>query len=359
MKAEVLSPQDPRWSEMLGRVRHDFYHLPHYLELCARHEGGKPVAFYAEEDGAAFLAPMLIQDVPDTLGVPTGWLDAATPYGYPSPLLVAADDLLSLDHFLGAFQEAAVEQEIITAFFRLHPLLPLPQDTLTKYGELVLHGQTVSIDLSLSPEDFSSQMRRNHRSDVQKLKRSGFEPCMDRWDLLDEFITIYLQTMKRLSADEFYFFSRDYFLELRTVLGDSLHLCAVLAPTGEVAAAGLFTIVDGIVQYHLSAANEQYLHQAPSKLIVEHAYHWAKEAGGDILHIGGGLGGREDSLFRYKAGFSKSRHDYFTYRMVLDEEKDATLTAARKELDAWPEEGTDFFPLYRYPVLDDTPGDTA
>jgi hypothetical protein len=349
MKAEVLSPQDPRWSEMLGRAKHDFYHLPDYVELCARYEGSKPAAFYAEAGDAAFLAPMLIQDIPDILGAPDDWLDVATPYGYPTPILAPADDAASLESFLEAFRQVGAEQGIVTAFFRLHPLLPLPHSALGKYGKLIRHGQTVSIDLTLPFEDIWSQTRTNHKRDIRKLQRDGFQAYMDRWELLGEFITIYEQTMERLAADEFYFFGHDYFTELKAALGERLHICSILAPTGETAAAGLFTSNNSIVQYHLGATNENYLNRAPSKLMFEHVRRWAKEAGNHVLHLGGGLGGYEDSLFLFKAGFSQLRNDYYTYRMVLDEEKYAVLNAARRELGALPEDDSEFFPMYRRP----------
>ena len=351
MKAEFISPQDSRWLEVLYRARHDFYHLPDYVELCARHEGGEPIAFYAESGGAAFLAPVLIHDVPAALGAPVGWVDAATPYGYSTPILAPASDAPSLESFLDVFRQVGVEHGIVTAFFRLHPLLPLPQSALSKYGELIRHGHTVSIDLTLPFEDIWSQTRTNHKRDIRKLQRDGFQPYMDRWELLGEFITIYEQTMERLAASEFYFFSHDYFTELQTALGERLHICSILAPTGETAAAGLFTSNDGIVQYHLGATNEDYLNRAPSKLMFEHVRRWAKEAGSHVLHLGGGVGGYEDSLFLFKAGFSKLRNDYYTYRMVLDEEKYAVLNATRRELGALPEDDSEFFPVYRRPLV--------
>jgi hypothetical protein len=37
-------------------------------------------------------------------------------------------------------------------FVRMHPLIPISYDALTDIGSLVRHGETVSVDLRLSPE---------------------------------------------------------------------------------------------------------------------------------------------------------------------------------------------------------------
>jgi hypothetical protein len=37
-------------------------------------------------------------------------------------------------------------------FVRMHPLIPISNDALTDIGSLVRHGETVSVDLRLSPE---------------------------------------------------------------------------------------------------------------------------------------------------------------------------------------------------------------
>ena len=154
--------------------------------------------------------------------------------------------------------------------------------------------------------------------------------------------------MKRLSASGFYLFPDDYFENLCSILEDRIHLCTVLSPEGEASAGGLFTAVNGIVQYHLSGTSDKHLKHSPSKLASDAIRRWAKENGNRICHFGGGLGGRTDSLFQFKAGFSKSRADFYTYRMILNESKYAVLTRLWREQQRYAEDhDTDFFPEYR------------
>ena len=350
MKVDLIDPRDARWEQFLAEIHHDFYHLPSYVSLAAKHESGSPIAFYAEDRDAMFLAPLLVKRIPAYLSPPGSWFDATTPYGYPAPLLWPPGDDQALERFLQVFRETCAEHGIVTAFFRLHPLMTLPQSALVKQGALVRHGQTVYIDLSITHEDFWAQLDRTHRKDIRKLMKSGYEAHIDDWNHYQDFIDIYRETMKRLSATEFYSFSKGYFNELRSVLGDNLHLCTILSPEQEVAAAGLFTTFNGIAQYHLSGTADKYIKESPSKMICEAIYAFSKNAGNKVFHLGGGLGGNNDSLFKFKAGFSSLLLDFYTYRMVLDEGKHAMLIKFWRQKYAPVADsafGPDFFPSYR------------
>lgn len=347
MIAEFIKPDDPRWMQALLRSRYDFYHLPEYVAFAAKHEGGTPVAFYAEEGETAFLIPMLVRDIPAQLEAPGDWRDATSPYGYPGPLIAGDPALLS--SFLEVFRELGREYGIVNAFIRLHPLLDIPLAPLVRHGDLVHHGQTVYIDLSRSQDDIRSQMRRNHRTHVKKMEQSGFRAVINDWSQYDDFMRIYNETMERVSASQFYRFSREYFMDFREALGDKLHLCTVISPDGDIASVGIFTTVGGISQSHLGGTHNEYISVAPSKFQNLYECFQAKDEGCYAYHLGGGVGGTsEDPLFQFKAGFSKLRAEFYTYRMVLDKKKHSELTRLWKTLcGPLAQSDTHFFPVYR------------
>jgi hypothetical protein len=77
--------------------------------------------------------------------------------------------------------------------------------------------------------------------------------------------------------------------------------------------------------------------------------HWAQERSNSLLHLGGGVGGAEDSLFHFKAGFSPARGQFYTYRVVVDESKNATLNQAAESVRrVCGLESSNFFPGYRH-----------
>ncbi|MFB2836046.1 hypothetical protein [Floridanema evergladense] len=348
ISSEFILPCDPKWKSFLELTSHDFYHLPEYVSLSAKYEQSQPNAFYGETDEAAFLAPLLTRKIPESLNAPDNWYDVTAPYGYPTPLLISPDDIWSLEIFLKSFQEIAAASGMISAFFRLHPLLPLHFNVLAKFGMVVKHGQTVYIDLSTSVEQMWTQTSKDHRKDINKLTRLGFRAIIDDWSFFDKFTAIYQANMQRVSASEFYFFDDSYFVGLRAILGEHLHLCTILSPEGEVASSLLFTAINGIVQNHLSGTLDKYLSFAPSKLEIDVVRRWAKENENYFYHLGGGVGCRADSLFKFKSGFSDLRSDFYTYRMIVDPDK------YNKLIQAWEERYGDrndcdnnFFPLYR------------
>ena len=348
MRAELLSCDDPRWLDFLRGAPHDFYHLPAYVELCARHEGGRPAAFWAAEGEAAMLIPMVLRPLPPELDPGARWRDAVAPYGYPCPLLRGDPGDGTVAAMLEAFRGVGAAAGIVSAFLRLHPLLPLPQGPLHAFGDVVAHGETVYLDLTLSRAELDRQTRDCHLADVRRLEREGFSVQVDAWGRLDDFIRIYEQTMRYRAADAFYFFERGYYDDLRRCLGDHLHLGIVRAPGGEAAAAGLFTRVDGLVQFHLSGTSEHYRRAGPAKMMLIHMRDWAKAGGAHTLHLGGGVGCRQDSLAFFKQGFSKLRSRFQTFRMVLKPVIYESLLGRRGLDPGSPcEPAAGYFPAYR------------
>lgn len=345
MIADFIEPHDTRWRKLLSGMKHDCYHLPEYAEVAAVEDGVKAMAFYAEEGSAACLIPLLLRPLLPELNAPPDWYDCVSPYGYSGILSSGPDKLRA---FLDAFTNCARAHGIVSAFIRLHPLLHVDHGALGKFGTLVTHGQTVLIDLSGPNDRIWQHMSTNHRRNITRLLRSGFHCTVDDWSRYEDYIAVYHATMQRVDAARGYFFSRRYFEALRERLGDYLHLLCVLSGDKEVAAAGLFMATDGIVQYHLGGTAQKYLPVAPSKLMLDFAWRWAQEQGHDVFHLGGGLGGAEDSLFQFKAGFSPLRGQFYTYRVVVDESKYAALDRAALSMrgtDAAPAD--DFFPIYR------------
>jgi hypothetical protein len=356
MDVELMEVEDPRWKEELAAQRHDFYHLPDYLKLCATSASGRPVALYARSGEGRLLVPLILRDI-DGHGIPecAGLRDAISPYGYPGPLVVLPPGPPEQGReFLVQALAAGIgllrEQRIVSAFIRSHPLLGFDTAVFAKAGEVVHHGETVSIDTTLDEAGRWSQIRNDHRSGIKKALLSGqVVEFDDQWRELDAFVSIYNQTMGRVSASAGYFFPREYYLQLRDALAGRLHL-VINRIGGEVAAAALFTEVGGIVQYHLSGTAEQHRKAYPSKLILHHVAGWAHQRGRQCLHLGGGLGGETDSLFLFKAGFSARRHPFHTLRVDTEPGIYASLVdIAEQKRAPGSTISSSFFPRYRHP----------
>lgn len=323
---------------------HDFYHLPGYVSLCAEQEGGRPTALLVTEGQRLMLLPLVVRPIP------LGGEDAISPYGYPGPLFVGAGDPSFAERAMRKGEELLASLGMVSLFVRMHPLLnPIPPHGS---GLLVRGGDTVSIDLELSADEHWRQTVSGHRNQINRAERSGTLAVIDSdWRFFNTFQKLYRATMERVGADAYYLFDTSYWEKLRLVLEDRLSLWIVKRGDGAVAAAGLFVEAPGIVQYHLGASDSRFISEAPTKLLIHSVRGWAKDRGHRWLHLGGGLGTEDDSLLKFKAGFSPIRHRYHTLRAVLAPIRYRELEQSHaRSSSAPPKPG--YFPAYRAPAAE-------
>ncbi|MEA5593893.1 GNAT family N-acetyltransferase [Rivularia sp. UHCC 0363] len=352
MNIQVIDYQNPLWLQTLRKLRYDVYHLPEYVHLEAKRTHTVSQAFVIIDNEKIFFLPFLLRSCNDILGSNAqDFSDAISPYGYPGVLLSeAAINSSSFTDF--AFQELnnyLKLKGICSAFFRLHPILGnrsnqiFSQDTMNKIGE------TVSIDLKLSESQIWANTRKGHQSTINKCKRLGFTARMvNLVEHVENFQVIYEETMNRVAAKKSYYFDQEYFSDLLN-LNENIHLCIVELDS-EIAAACILFECGGIVQAHLGGTKNKFLQQSPFNYLLDYVRYWAKQRGNELMHIGSGVGGTKDSLYHFKTGFSKQRHDWFALRLIPDREKYNYLTHLRAEsLNTGVDKlfHSSFFPAYR------------
>jgi hypothetical protein len=356
MIARVVTPDHPLSAQALRNLRHDVYHLPEYISVESRRTKTTPEVFLIIDGERIFFVPYLLRRCGDILAEEAAAGDVAdvvSPYGYSGILLspAALQAPGFPDFALAELVRVLKAKGVCSAFFRLHPILNEALAEIFEPGTVVPNGETVSVDLTLSKSQLWTHTRKGQQSTINKCKRLGFTARMvPIAQSLDEFIAVYQETMDRVGAHRSYYFSRDYFTQLLT-LGDRMHLC-IVEVEGRVAAASLFFECCGIVQAHLGGSRTEFLSQSPFSLLLDYVRLWAQERGNEFLHLGGGVGGGKDSLYAFKAGFSRRRHSFLTLRLITDEEKYRDLVGLRaRALNAEAEDllKSDFFPAYRYP----------
>jgi hypothetical protein len=347
-KARLLTVQGAEWPKVLERLPHDVYHQPGYVRICAQRERGDALAVHVTGPAGELFLPLIRH----TLPAPWlhGWNDVTSPYGYAGPLVGLTEGATASDRddFLPSAIESLcdllLEERVATAFLRFNPAMPLTMRPFARAGQLVLHGHTVALDLREDESVLWRGVRANHRSGIRRGERRGHRVVRDaEWEHLDEFVAIYRETMDRVGAASTYYFDRSYFEALRSAVGkERLHLFVVKDDERTLAGA-LFAETDGVVQYHLGGTHTADLKWQPHKLLYWTVALWAKGRQNRMLHLGGGLGGREDSLFHFKAGFSDARLPFYTWRKILNAELVDSMLASL----GLQHEDSDFFPAYR------------
>lgn len=339
--ARLVSAGSPAWRSALGAVDHDVYHLPEYTSLDARGVDGTPVAYIYSDHEHVLLIPLVVRAIPGT-----SQRDATSSYGYPGPISTcpAGADHPFWREAVAAFGPTLAAEGIVSCFVRLHPLLPARLDALQAHGAVVEHGSTVGVDLTLPAEALWRGIRANHRRQITSAMRNGLRVDFDAWSDLSEFIDAYHENMRYVDADPSYFFGLEYFHALRSELGGAAHLVTA-THHGDMIAGALVFECGGIVQYHLGATRTRHRDKQPLKAVIHQVIEWAGRRDNRVLHLGGGLGGRADSLFHFKAGFSALSYPFHTWRVIADPESYETLTAQGPALAG--DRDPLFFPAYR------------
>ncbi len=354
MQCQFVDPASPAWSAVIREIPHDFYHRPDYAEICAAEEKDVlPRAFIARDDDGLFFLPMLVRPIETEFGsLPL--FDAVTPYGYSAPLIQVksgADPDRFLERAIPALIRELSHEGIIAVFARLHPLMPIPMAPLRNFGTVVEHGETVYVDLRRTREEILEDTHNQTRRFLRRVRADGFVAEVDpAWTCLEDFAEVYAQTMRRVNAAPEYFFSAEYFAAFRDRLGDCMHL-AVVRKDKQVVMGAIFSELNSIVQYHLGGTRDGFEKINAPRLCMDFMRFWSKDRGNHFFHIGGGVGGRDDSVFRFKAQFSDARAVFHTWRLVIDPARyQALINNWELETGMTSAGPTGYFPEYRTPV---------
>ena len=285
-----------QWKEALTQCGdHDIYHLPEYHQVLQKNGEGEPwlLACWYLQNYAAL--PLLLREE-----------TAQSAYGYPG-LLCSAKDKNLKDEFNSCLKDFLEKREIKTLFIRQNPFF----DTSWLFDENVTIeklGHTIAIDLTRSTEEQLKDMTKGHRYDIRKPVNAGVEIKED-YDFkhVMDFSEIYCQTMKRNGARDYYLFPLEYYWNLKKHLGHQVRLLFA-TQDGKRISGAIFFMINGIIQYHLSGTRDGCEKAGAAKLIIDYMRKWGTGYKQRWLHLGGGLGADEESsLFRFKAGFSKTR----------------------------------------------------
>ena len=160
---------------------------------------------------------------------------------------------------------------------------------------------TVAWDLR-GDDDLLAGMHKHHRRLVRRARTAGCEAAVERGPGdLAAFVPLYERTMRRADADPFYLFPPAYWEALAR---DVPLVRADVRAGGELVASALGMGEPPWLHYHLGAAADAARGTGASHLALLALAEWGRANGYETLHLGGGVGGRADSLLEYKLRFA-------------------------------------------------------
>jgi serine/alanine adding enzyme len=355
LRVLALGESGTEWDAALGQLpsrQRDVYFTSAYYLLWQRKGDGRALGALFETAEGRVLYPFLhrrLSDLPWLGDDFAGLDDISSAYGYGGPLVDAPAERRA--HVLAAFRSAfgawCAEDGVVSEFVRCHPLLRT-EEGLADSMDLVAANETVVCHLG-TPDEHLAAMSSATRRNVRKAQRAGLQFAVESGDeAYSAFLDLYLQTMRRRDAADFYLFDERHVADFRELLADRQALVMV-RHEGRPVAAALFMLSDCFAHYHLGGSDAGAQALRPNNLLFFEAMNWTAGLGLTELHLGGGYrAGGEDELFRFKSGFSPLRAR-FHYGRAVHLREPYELAQARRAA-AGPGAESGFFPAYRAPL---------
>ncbi|MEJ7892372.1 MAG: GNAT family N-acetyltransferase [Solirubrobacteraceae bacterium] len=288
--ASLNEVEGSAWDDLLDRLGvSDLYYRRGFVEASAALVASRPVLLHLSGAGGDVVFPCLVRADP---------VDVVTSYGYGGPLPLGADPPVA--EFADAYVAWCARRGVVSSFVVHHPLFATQRVPMRGFRVQPLAG---TVAWPLDEPDLLGVMHKHHRRQVRRAEGAGLvatvrAPPED----LSEFVALYDDAMVRLGAADFHRFNDDYWQALAAAV--TLVQVVVRGGDGEAVAAVLGAGEPPWLHYHLGAAAQAGRGTGASHLALYTLARWGRDHGYAQLHLGGGVGGRDDDLLVYKQRFA-------------------------------------------------------
>lgn len=334
--------QSEQWDIIVRSFKnYDVYWLSGYVKAFKIHGDGEPLLFYYDDGTNRGINVVMKRDVAKDerfvgLIEDEKYYDFATPYGYGGWIIEGNDTSVLFQ----SYENWLSNYGIISEFVRFHPMVK-NHEKCDSYYDVVQLGEVVHMDLD-SPENIWNNIISKNRNVIRKAIKNDVKIYNGRFpEIFKTFRTVYNSTMDKDNAEEYYYFSDEFY---NSVLDDLPHNAQVFwaEKDGTVIAASIMLATNKRMNYHLSGSLREYCSLAPTNLLLYQAALWGNSNGYKTLYLGGGVGSGEDNLFKFKRAFNKGELNHFYIgKKILNESKYNYLVDLRGNIDST------FFPKYR------------
>ena len=235
---------------------------------------------------------------------------AKSPYCYGGP--IALDNVGYTDNtkkFLinayDAYMSWGDKNGIKSHSIQFHPMA---ENHRLWSGEVFKKSETVFMDVERETTSTLSTFEKRTRNAIHNAQRHGVTVKAHYGiESVMEFREFYLENLKSITTDKFYQFNKQYF-EAMSELGSVWSAYY----DDELIASAFFLVSNYQADYHLSASTAEGKRLNAMSLIISQFAYWCADSGIKFIYLGGGKGGSDDSLFKFKSGFSSQRAVLYT-----------------------------------------------
>lgn len=325
--------------------QYDVYWLSGYVKAFQLHGDGEPFLFYYDDGKIRGINVVMKRDIADDERFKgkierNNWFDFSTPYGYGGWLI---EGLSEKENLFKCYIEWCLDNNIVSEFVRFHPVLH-NYTKVTDVYDIVELGKTISIDLT-SPECIWENFTSKNRNMIRKALKSGVTIYNGRYpEIYSKFQEIYNQTMDNDHADAYYYFRDDFYTSIMNDLSNEGQVFFA-EKDGTIIAVSIILAANGKLNYHLSGSVKEYQNLAPTNLLLYKAALWGYVNGCTSFHLGGGVGGKDDSLYSFKSAFYRKEPCCFCIGRKIYNNQAYKYLLNLRNIDS--QNSISYFPLYR------------
>jgi hypothetical protein len=318
---------------------------PDYARLFARPQD-RVLAVTARGAAGGVLYPIILRPLAqEPWGVEA--FDTTTPYGYGGPFSWGMTPS-EVEAFWKAFDEWARRQKVVTSFARLSLF---PGKLLPWQGKVERSGPNVIRRLDLPESELWTDYTYKVRQNVQRARRQGLKVEADLHGArLDEFLSVYLATMRRCGASPSYYFPKSFFEAICTDLQGYYAFFHMTLGT-KVIASELVLLSQDYAYSFLGGSFEEAFELRGNEFLKHESFLWCRSTGKCGIILGGGYRG-EDGILQFKRGFAPGGEVSFNLGVAVYDPSLCNQLAERRQIyeqehsvDWKPRPG--YFPPYR------------
>ncbi len=274
--------------------------------------------------------------------------DVISPYGYSGPLFKQGIKKEVIVLFWNQVDDWYLKNNVVSEFIRFS----LNNNHECYTGETVHTLNNVRgriVDEKNQWDNLKLNVKKNYKKALKsELECKIYSKKIDK-SVVKDFYDIYISTMKRNSANVFFYHSLDYFEDFIDNNEDRFIL-AIIYKDNIAISSELVLLSNNTMFSFLGGTNADYFRLRPNDFLKIEVMKWGRENRYKFYLLGGGLKDG-DNLYIYKKKYFPNDTDlaYYTGRKIVNKKIYEQLVRSNPnvknmELDI----SATFFPLYRY-----------
>lgn len=300
-----------------------------WANIVAAFDKGVARTFRFEENGEYCRFNYVLRDIANDIPniAKNTYFDIVTPFDYGA---FEYSDERILDKAMICFEQTCQEDGVVSGFFRFNPVIAQNYGILGKHLQLNKVQEHVFIDLR---GDFEQHFSKRKVRNIRKAQKLKLQFCNSQQ--IDDFYEVYVATMERIGAAQYYYFGRE-------ILSEVMPYCRVFTLRHHNEIASSILVIEDVddVYYFLGGTDQKYLTSGCNSLLFAEVCRYYKGVK-NIFYLGGGKNG----LHTFKQEFSPQRLPFYVGKKVFSKNVYDELVACSQNYD------NDFFPQYREKVI--------